>query len=365
MRDIQYKNFSWEAHQRNWQMHKPNICQFELTFACGLHCKHCYTDCYNRKKFINKELKTPEVKDIIDKLYKMGVLWICFTGGDPLTRNDFLDIYSYTKKKGFIVSIFTNGYSMTEETAGYLAGDPPFVIELTLNAVTLKTYEAISGVAGSYKKVMHGLELILQNKLPLKVKTMATRQNYHELRRIKEFLAERKIKFRADYFLFARLNQEDTPCKLRLSPAQVKFFSRLFYPLSGKARYRKPKDLSGTVLAAGKTEGKLFRCAAGGSDGINLDPYGRMFVCCALRKPAIDFLNSSPSEERKFILDKFSKFTRAQFKTRSECRSCKLADFCRICPGKKYLEIRDWEKPIEYFCQIAKEAQEYFVSSSR
>ncbi|GAF88367.1 unnamed protein product, partial [marine sediment metagenome] len=117
MREIQYKTFSLRTHKINWLLKRPNVCQFELTFGCNLHCKHCYTDCYNKPAYLKKELKTREVKFILDKVYKAGVIWLCFTGGDPLTRKDFLDIYSDAKDKGFIITLFTNGYSMTEEIA--------------------------------------------------------------------------------------------------------------------------------------------------------------------------------------------------------------------------------------------------------
>ncbi|MFQ5868041.1 MAG: radical SAM protein, partial [bacterium] len=86
MREIQYKTFSLRTHKKNWLLKRPNVCQFELTFGCNLHCKHCYTDCYNKPDCLKKELKTGEVKFILDKVYKAGVIWLCFTGGDPLTR---------------------------------------------------------------------------------------------------------------------------------------------------------------------------------------------------------------------------------------------------------------------------------------
>lgn len=50
MRVINYRNFSLRLHKNNWQKGKPNVCQFELTFGFGLHCKHCYSDCYNKAR---------------------------------------------------------------------------------------------------------------------------------------------------------------------------------------------------------------------------------------------------------------------------------------------------------------------------
>lgn len=108
MEEIQYKTFSLNTHKKNWQINNPNVCQFELTFKCGLHCKYCYTDCYNKPDYSKDELSTKEIKLILNKVYDAGVIRLCFTGGDPLARKDFLDIYAYAKIKGFIITIFTN-----------------------------------------------------------------------------------------------------------------------------------------------------------------------------------------------------------------------------------------------------------------
>lgn len=72
MKEISYKVFSLKAHRNNWQLHKPNVCQFELTFKCGLNCKHCYTSCYNKLNYISKELSTKQVKQILDRVYEAG-----------------------------------------------------------------------------------------------------------------------------------------------------------------------------------------------------------------------------------------------------------------------------------------------------
>ena len=349
MREIQYKKFSWDIHKKNWRVKQPNVCQFELTFRCGLHCKHCYTDCYNKDEYLERELSAVQVKRLLDKIYNSGAIWLCFTGGDPLTREDFLEIYAYAKKKGFIVTIFTNGYSMTKEILDYLKNRPPFVIEMTLNAVTEKTYEDIAQVKGSFEKVMHGVDMIAQNKLPLKIKTQVMRDNLEELPKIREFVENLSLRFRPSIDLHARLNGNLAPCNSRILPQEVLGLDRRLNVDSIKEDECKSRvNGSPPTLIPNPN---LFRCAAGGGDGINLDPYGNMFLCSLIREPCFNLLEAGIED----ALSKLLPLVRGKrFTTSSKCKDCKIHELCHSCPGRALLETGNMEVPVGYYCEVAR-----------
>lgn len=343
MRIIPYKDFSSKFHKKNWQNKKPNVCQFELTFGCGLHCKYCYSDCYNKARFIQRELDTREIKLILDKVYSQGMLWLCFTGGDPLTREDFLELYAYAKNKGFIITIFTNGYSMNKKIAEYLKDKSPFVIEITLNAVTEDLYERMSQVKGSFAKAMNGINLILKANLPLKIKTQVTKDNLRELPKIKKFVESLGLKFRPSVFLHSRLNGDLVPCNLRISPQEV---------LSLNGNKRAPIDdcelLPQTAHRTPHTA--FFRCAIGGGDGIYIDPYGNTFPCDCIRKSKINLLKEDVEEAQDKVLD----WVRTRyFANNSKCQSCSIRNTCFNCPGKALLETGDLEGRVDWFCALA------------
>ncbi len=361
MQEIQYKTFSLNTHKKNWHLKSPNVCQFELTFKCGLHCKYCYTDCYNKPDYFGEELNTEQVKLILDKVYSAGVIWVCFTGGDPLTRKDFLDIYAYAQKKGVIITVFTNGYSMTEETAGYFKKSSPFVIEMTLNAVTEDLYEKISQVRGSFKKTMRGIDLILKAKLPLKIKTQITKDNLEEIPRIRKFLKAEKLKFYPSFDLYARLNGDLAPCSLRISHQELLNINGRREPLKDEclissdaveilrrpANGGTPQNDNGGAVAV-----NLFRCAISGGDGIHLDPYGNMFSCILIREPSFSLLKADVNYARNKLLSLVRGKT---FTTDSKCKACNLKQACRCCPGRAYVETGDMEAPVEYYCKLAYE----------
>lgn len=344
MREIQYKDFSWETHIKNWKLRRPNVCQFELTFKCDLHCKHCYTDCYNKERFIKEELDTSRVKFILDKVYEAGCIWLCFTGGDPLTRTDFLEIYDYAKRKGFIVTVFTNAYSITEEIASHFAKSPPFVIEMTLNAVSKDLYDDIAGVKGAFEKVMKGIDLLRKYSIPLKIKTQVTTENFGHLPAIKSFLASKNIVFRPSIFLHARLNGDSTPASLRVPVERLVSQEEVDKEADDgcRSRGRKKALLSDNI----------FKCAIGGGDGIYIDPYGNTFPCVCIREPKFSLLTSDISTAQAKIL---SWVKSRKFSKDSLCKSCSLRDNCYLCPGKALLEKGRLDAHIEWFCDLARQ----------
>jgi len=300
-------------------------------------------------------LNTKEIKLILDKIYKTGVIWLCFTGGDPLIREDFLDIYSYAKDKGFIITVFTNGYSMTKEIAQCFRKRPPFVIEMTLNAVTEDVYEKISQVNGSFVEVMQGIDLILKAKLSLKIKTQVIRDNLEELAKIKKFIKGFGLKSWPNTDLYARLDGDVTPCNLRISLQEVlslggKAKTDCLNQINASNKHNKNNKIS-EPNGLNESGDYLFRCTIGGGDGINIDPYGNTFLCNLIRKPVFNLLKL----DVKYAQNKLLSLVRGRkFATDSKCRGCQLREFCLWCPGRAYLETGNMEAPVGYYCQLAK-----------
>ena len=63
----------------------------------------------------------PEIQHILDEIKDAGCLWLLLTGGEPLLRPDFLEIYQYAKHKGFLLTLFTNGTLLTPHIADFLS----------------------------------------------------------------------------------------------------------------------------------------------------------------------------------------------------------------------------------------------------
>lgn len=167
----------------------PVACQWEITCRCNLRCVMCYTDCFNRPEFVRQELTTPEILRIMDELAEAGTLELCLTGGEPMARTDFFEVYEHAVRNGFLVTVFTNGTLMTETHADRFAALPPHRIEISLHGATQETFERITQGKGSHDRCLNAVRLLLDRHIPLVLKTTAMTLNQDEVLAIKRYVA--------------------------------------------------------------------------------------------------------------------------------------------------------------------------------
>ena len=100
MPTIDYNDFIEPLYDKTHAKNKPINGQLEITLRCNLRCVHCYVIEDESKE----ELTLPEITNILDQIHQEGCLWLCLTGGEPLLREDFLDIYTYARIILFLFS---------------------------------------------------------------------------------------------------------------------------------------------------------------------------------------------------------------------------------------------------------------------
>ncbi len=149
-------------------------------------------------------------------------------------REDFSDIYMALKRKGLLVSVFTNAVLVNEKHIQLFKKYPPRDIEVSVYGVTKETYEKVARIPGSFDAFMRGLDLLMDNGVRVRFKAMALRSNIHEMPEIARFCRDKtKDYFRFDPFLHLRFDgdpaRNDDIRSERLSPKRSS-------PWSGQTR---------------------------------------------------------------------------------------------------------------------------------
>ena len=201
--------------------------ELELTARCNCDCRHCYINQpAGDGQAKASELSLAEIERIAGEAVDLGALWCLLTGGEPLLREDFADVYLALKRKGLLVSVFTNATLVTPGHVDLLRKYPPRDVEVTVYGVTRETYERVTRRPGSFDAFRRGLDLLLDGGVKVRLKAMALRSNVHELPEIARFCREHtKDYFRFDPLLHLRFDgdperNEEIRAE-RLSPAEI------------------------------------------------------------------------------------------------------------------------------------------------
>ncbi|MCX5657992.1 MAG: radical SAM protein, partial [Candidatus Omnitrophica bacterium] len=345
----------WEKEKRNRNLVSFNL---EITARCNNNCRHCYINLPTQdKKAKSQELTFKEIKNIIDQAVDLGALWCLITGGEPFLREDFSDIYLYLKRKGLLVSVFTNATLINDKHINLFKKYPPRDIEITVYGVTKETYERVSRRPGSFEAFMRGLNLLLRNGIRVRFKAMALNSNVAELPEIVQFCRARtKDYFRFDPLLHLRFDGDTKRNKVikseRLSPRKIVEVEQND-PERSVALNKNCDKLINKELAHTNCD-HLFHCGTGnGNFTVSYD--GLFRLCSSLWHPecVYDLKKGSLAEAYQVFALRVRNMRSNRREFLEKCRKCPIINLCLWCPAHSHLETSKLDSPVEYFCEVA------------
>ncbi len=328
----------------------------ELTERCNNNCIHCYINLPATDSAKERELNTEEIKNILTEATSLGCLTVRFTGGEPLLRRDFEEIYIFARKLGLKVLLFTNATLITPHLADLLSNIPPQEkIEVSIYGVSEKSYESVTRTPGSFQAAMRGIELLFDRGIPFIVKTTVLPSNKDELSEFEEWAStipwmEDTPTYSIFFDLRARRDSEDKNeqiKKIRLSPEEgVKILSR------NRSKYL--QEMRQFCARFTKVRGDvLFSCGLG--HGGCIDSYGNFQPCMPLRHPETVY-NLRTGSLREALIEFFPRLKEKKTENSeylNKCGRCFLKGLCEQCPGKSWMEYGNLDTPVDYLCLVA------------
>lgn len=342
-----------------WSVKETRLSQIdlELTERCNNACQHCYINLpENYLNARNRELTTEEWKNILRQAAELGALSVRFTGGEPLLRPDFADLYMFTRRLGVKVLLFTNARLITDELAHLFAHYPPLEkIEVTVYGMHPESYDRVACTPGAYQEFRRGVDRLLEYRVPFIVKGALLPQN---VTYVPEFEAWAKtipwMESPPAYSMFYDLRgRRDSPARNRLIESlRINPQESLTFVTRDKERYR--KEMSQFCKRfMGPDGNRLFSCGAG--LGGCVDAYGRYQPCMLLRDPSLsyDLRTGSLRDALENFFPNVRQTTATNPDYLARCGRCFLHGLCEQCPGKSWPETGTLDTPVEYLCQVA------------
>jgi radical SAM family uncharacterized protein len=242
----------------------PLFCGHKLTYNCNLRCKMCP---FWKRPSTDSSLE--QEKTILRQVYNSGACGIAFEGGEPLLRNDLVEILAFSRSLPLHTSLITNGTlleSRIHEIAPYVNG----VVYVSLDGLE-KTHDAIRGVSGCFKKAVRGIRSAAQ-KVAVTINTTIMAENLGEIESLVNLAQELDVRISvavAHEYCNAAASAASTK-EIREIAGKLVSMKKKGYPLVNSISYFK-------VMAKEKN----WKCKPWSM--INVGPDGKLVLPCYVR----------------------------------------------------------------------------------
>jgi len=150
----------------------------DLTYRCNNTCRHCWLWLAQNAPEKSSELTFDEIRRIADEARAMGTREWHISGGEPMLRPDFSDIFDYLTRKATTYGLNTNGTLITPKIAQLLKRKGSTLI--ALYGATAETYNRVTRNPGGFELVMRGYRYMQEAGASFVVQLIPMRENWHE-----------------------------------------------------------------------------------------------------------------------------------------------------------------------------------------
>lgn len=338
---VQNATLEWDAgfRVRVAQSRTPVAATLELTRRCNLRCAHCYLgDQAEQHRLRDQELGASAIQAALTEWAAAGCLYLTITGGDPMLRPDFAEVYRQARELGLVVTVFCNGTLVTDEIVALFRELPPRKVEISLYGATPETHDRVTGISGSHAKTWTGIRRLQAGGVRLGLKTLLLTTNLHEFEAMEKQAADVGVDFRHDAALFPCLpDGSAAPLAFRISPEEA-----VRRDLATPARREMWRDKIETTAAAPETD-RLYSCSAG-LTSFHADPFGGLSPCLLATNYACSAQARPFSEAWRNELAEIRRPRRTQT---GGSFSGRLRGACTHCPAVNRLETGNEERESE------------------
>lgn len=143
----------------------------DVTSRCNLRCKHC------RVNEIEYDMTLDEIENVFNKLTDFKPRGVFISGGEPLIRDDIVEIVRKSKNLAPVTVLNTNSLLLTEDKLKELINVGLDYIQVSLDGIE-EAHDYIRG-KGTYKKTIDKMKMInkYSDKIKLHISSVVSKKN--------------------------------------------------------------------------------------------------------------------------------------------------------------------------------------------
>lgn len=353
--ELSYNNFMNYLFAKASGSGVPLAGTFEITSRCNLDCRMCYIHRReNDAEALKRERGTQWWTELAKTAQSMGMLTLLITGGEPLLRPDFEEIYTECYKLGLLLQVNTNATLINEEKVSFFKRYRPQRINITLYGASRETYEKLCGNGEAYDRVVNAILRLTEEGIPVKINFTDTAYNRCDTEKIFAFAKEHDIAIQTTTYQFPPVRACEQGCynATRVSPreaAEEQFKIELLRYGEDGLRERMKKFAEGEPIIPDECQDlptERIRCRAGDTTfWVTWD--GDIRPCGMMLEP------SFPLEDFRREWQSI-RAARQKIVMPSKCMACDFRPLCDMCSAVCYAETGRFDGVPEYACEKAK-----------
>ena len=338
----------------------------DLTYRCNNHCLHCWLWESSDDSILRKELTFAEIRHVVDQARQLGCQAWKISGGEPMLREDFSEIFDYITHKATHYSLNTNGTLITPQIARLLTRKGRKMV--AIYGATAQVHDQVTRNPGSFEAVMRGLSYLQEAGAQFEIQVIPMRANIHQYEQMLALAQglSPQVRIGSSWLFLSASRSETTNRVIRNQRLTVQDVVRIDPPdpLSSIVLDRTKGGIAPaeTPCAAAKTfDDRLFAACIEKRRDFHIDPYGGMSFCYYVKDPALryDLKQGSFREAWEEFIPSLKESVYAEESYYKDCGACELREDCHWCPVYAYLEHGRYSAKVEYLCEIAKETRRY------
>ncbi|MBQ7586242.1 MAG: 12,18-didecarboxysiroheme deacetylase [Desulfovibrionaceae bacterium] len=178
------------SHLLQFSKDKKPVVVWNMTKRCNLKCVHCYA--HAEKVEGQDPINFEQAKVLIDDLAAFGCPVMLFSGGEPLVREDLVDLAKHATLKGMRAVISTNGTLITKAKAHELKQVGLSYVGISLDGLE-EVHDHFRGVKGAFKMALSGIENCQNEGLKVGLRFTINKRNVQEIKGIFELLRDLEV----------------------------------------------------------------------------------------------------------------------------------------------------------------------------
>ena len=319
----------------------------DLTNKCNARCIHCYHT-FDKYDY-SKEIPLSKIKSLIDTIYDLGVFSIVLSGGEALLRDDFFDILEYISNKGMLITLFTNGMLLSEETVQKLALYRISVVSISVYGHNAFLQDTITSIKGSFEKTLKGIEYLKKNKIEFDLKCVMLKENATYITEISDFC--KQLNYNRECILdFTLSGKIDGDC--------CTYDHKISYECLKEIYYSSPDNFIGKLSDYTRHPNSI-PCGAG-RHGLYCSADGKIYPCVGFRLYLCD-IDSLENINDNATLKEWQKKRLSDF---TDCFKHTYCKYClEQCAGNNLIENSNYLCSAISHCERAKIIEEWFSKS--